>query len=131
MIKKIKSKINKVRAKVHEHFKSKHRSSRWDETRDRHIEKNPICIACGHTDALQVHHVVPFQVSPSKELDYDNLITLCMGQNDCHLHIGHGGSFRYYNPDVLEDAKTFLLAPTESIRNSLIQQIRKKRTRER
>jgi hypothetical protein len=54
---------------------------------------------------------MPFHLDPNKELDTTNLITLCMGEKECHLHIGHGGSFRQYNPNVRTDAATVLAHP--------------------
>jgi hypothetical protein len=46
-------------------------------------------------------------LAPHLELDIENLVTLCMGDYDCHLKLGHGGSFRCYNPRVREDAVAF------------------------
>jgi len=61
---------------------------------------------------LQVHHVVPFSIAAGLELDPTNLLTLCMGEFDCHLKLGHGGSFRYYNPHVREIAAEFMSGST-------------------
>jgi len=92
------------------------RSSRWDETRDKFIETNPVCAACGSTDRLQVHHILPFRVRPDLELVESNLIVLCMGENECHLMIGHGGSFRSYNPNVEERCRQYATAKDASKR---------------
>lgn len=129
ILKKIRSRVNKVRSKIHEHFKSRHRSSHWDDVRDSYLTINAQCEACGSSKSLQVHHIVPFHVDPSKELDLSNLLTLCMDEHDCHLAIGHGGSFRHYNPDVREDVKKFLLL-SKVEREKLINEIRKKRVRD-
>ena len=66
---------------------------------------------------------------PELELDPNNLITLCMGENSCHLDIGHGGSFRAYNQDVLDDAEKFriILKDKPSEKYSLIKEIKLKR----
>ena len=45
------------------------RSSGWRSVRNEHIENNPTCAACGRRDGLEVHHIVPYHVDPSKELD--------------------------------------------------------------
>lgn len=54
---------------------------------------------------------MPFNLDPSLELDPSNLITLCMGEKECHLHIGHGGSFKQYCPEVRKYAATVLAHP--------------------
>ena len=58
------------------------RSSQWPKIRKKHIEKQPCCMACGSCKKPEVHHIVPVHVDPSKELDPDNLITLC--DKYCH-----------------------------------------------
>lgn len=82
---------------------AKGRSKRWRALERRHLRVEPFCQACGTTDNLQVHHIKPFHDFPALELDPENLITLCMSANECHLRIGHGGSFEYYNPNVRAD----------------------------
>lgn len=100
------------------------RSSEWPAVRNAYLKEHPECAACGRTGrGLQVHHVVPFHLDGNgdedgdgiiNELDSDNLITLCTGDTcNCHLWIGHAGSFKTYNPNVREDAKRF----REMIRN--------------
>jgi hypothetical protein len=56
--------------------------------------------------SVEVHHVVPFEVDRSRERDETNLVTMDegLGGFECHLRIGHGGSFHYYNPYVRTDA---------------------------
>jgi hypothetical protein len=51
---------------------------------------------------------MPFHVNPHLELDENNLITLCMDENECHLEIGHGDSWKCYNPHVEKDAKRYM-----------------------
>jgi hypothetical protein len=36
-----------------------------------------------------------------------------MGLKDCHLVIGHGGAFSYYNPNVIRDARQTFHRPQE------------------
>jgi hypothetical protein len=84
------------------------RSGKWATVRKHFLEANPTCAVCGGTDRLEVHHIFPFHLDPEKELDPTNLITLCEGQRfglNCHLLMGHLGSFRDVNPDVTSDAK--------------------------
>jgi hypothetical protein len=78
---------------------------------------------------LQVHHIVPFSVAPDLELEVSNLLTLCMGDFDCHLRLGHGGSFRCYNPRVIEDAAEFREA-TLSGRLVVLSEARRRRRRD-
>ena len=87
----------------------KKRSSRWRAVRAAFLINNNSCAACGQTDHLQVHHIIPFNIDPSKELDESNLITLCEDEYDCHRIIGHTGNFKKANPSVREDAAKELL----------------------
>jgi 5-methylcytosine-specific restriction endonuclease McrA len=82
------------------------RSSRWPSLRKSYLETNNSCAACGCTEFLEVHHIEPFHENPSLELEASNLITLCdkPGKDNCHLEIGHLGSFKSKNPNVREDA---------------------------
>lgn len=80
------------------------RSPEWREVRAAYIALHPVCEACGTKDDLNVHHVIPFSTDAGKELDPQNLITLCAGRRHCHLRIGHSFNFQCYNPHVREDA---------------------------
>lgn len=111
MIKKIKQTVTKIQAAARELKKSHLRSPEWDSVRDAHLEKFEECAACGSKKSLQVHHIKPFHLYPELELDPANLVTLCMDEWDCHLDLGHGGSFKAYNPEVLRDAKEFRSTP--------------------
>jgi hypothetical protein len=57
--------------------------------------------------------MVPFNIAPALELDVRNLITLYMSKNECHLAIGHGGSYTMYNPTVEMDAMDALAHPED------------------
>lgn len=87
------------------------RARGWPNLRAKHLQVHPECLACGQRDRLQVHHVVPFSVDPSKEMDPENLVTLCTdgpGNCNCHLIFGHLGDFRSRgNPNVRRDAARF------------------------
>lgn len=82
------------------------RSSGWSKLRKQHLKDHPLCICCLGSKDLEVHHVVPFNDDPSKELDPTNLVTLCDQKNkSCHRLIGHFGNWQWTNPYVLEDAE--------------------------
>ena len=82
------------------------RSSKWPTVRKHFLETNISCSACGWTQDLEVHHIIPFHVDPSLELNPSNFIVLCdkLGKDNCHLAIGHLGNFKQENPMVKEDA---------------------------
>lgn len=90
-----------ARSVVREAVKTLTRSGEWPRVRDAHLERFPRCAACGGTARAQVHHKRPFHIQPELELDPQNLLTLCMGPNECHLRIGHGDNFRAYYPGVV------------------------------
>lgn len=83
------------------------RNSKWPAARKKHLKAKPACEACGASTELEVHHMKPFHLHPTLELDPTNLITLCM-ENDCHLYVGHGDNFKAYNPNVIEDSAKVL-----------------------
>lgn len=76
------------------------RDPRWREVRAEHIQKEPVCQACGKDIKLDVHHIIPVGIDKTKELDSDNLITLC--NQPCHLVFGHFMSYYCYNGAVRE-----------------------------
>lgn len=87
------------------------RSSQWRKVRKQVIDKHPFCAACGGVSKLEVHHIVPFHMDPSRELDPSNLIVLCEsgdGGVTCHLHYGHLGNYKHTNPAVASDADIWL-----------------------
>jgi len=88
------------------------RSSHWPTVRKHFLKSNPTCAACGSNKHLNVHHVMPFHDDPAKELDLNNLITLCMDEHECHLKLGHGDDFKAYNPDIRTIAESVLKDPT-------------------
>lgn len=74
------------------------RSSQWRKVRAEHLKKEPFCQACGRRANLEVHHIIPVSFCPHKELDPENLMTLC--GNPCHFVFGHLMSYNCYNKDV-------------------------------
>ena len=85
------------------------RSGHWRSVRAAHLLTHPACAACGGTDHLECHHIVPFHVDSSRELDPSNIIVLCEhpSHND-HLIFGHFLNFKHWNPNVVHDAIRFL-----------------------
>jgi hypothetical protein len=82
------------------------RSPSWNKVRNEHIRKYPKCAACGKTKNLEVHHIVPYKIDKTKELDINNLITLC--GDHCHFVFGHLMDWKSYNPNIKEDAEQYL-----------------------
>lgn len=81
------------------------RSSKWHTVRAHHVAQHPICAACGRSKSLEVHHIMPYHLDKSLELEPSNLLTLCESPDTkCHLEIGHLGSWKKFNPDVVTQA---------------------------
>ena len=88
------------------------RSAQWPHVRDVHLITHNRCACCGGTAKLRVHHIEPFHACPDKELDPNNLITLCEAKRygvNCHLLIGHLGNWRKFNPLARMDAARWKL----------------------
>ena len=81
------------------------RSPKWSAVRRAFVRANPHCASCGITRELEVHHIIPFHIEPARELDTENLMTLC---NDCHLYIGHLKDWTRHNPPAPDDAALML-----------------------
>lgn len=96
--------FNRAYSVVREFKKTLTRSPLWRSIRKQHLKEFGYCQACGSKSGLQVHHIIPFHMNPSLELLDSNLISLCMSQNECHLKLGHGDSWKSYNPNVFQDA---------------------------
>lgn len=77
------------------------RSPKWRAVEQAHLRREPDCRVCRTMHKLQVHHVVPVHVDPSRELDDTNLITLCEPH---HLLFGHLMLWRSWNAYVRLDA---------------------------
>jgi len=77
----------------------------WREFEEKYWKKYPerkYCHACGEKKRVELHHIIPRHVDPSKIFDEDNLIPLC---RCCHFRIGHLCNWEDYNPNVKEDAE--------------------------
>lgn len=95
---------------VSEYSEAAERSSKWHAVRDAYFAEHSACEACGISGAdadLEVHHILDFRLYPERELDADNLITLC-NKHCCHMMIGHLGYHKAFNPCVREDAARHL-----------------------
>ena len=85
------------------------RSNRWPSVRANHLQRQPVCQACGGKKKLQVHHMRPFEYHPDLDLTESNLITLCEDPSrNCHFHHGHALDWKAFNPHVAQDARQFL-----------------------
>ena len=92
------------------------RSGHWPTVRAAYLKDHPVCAVCGGTEKLEVHHQKPFHTHPDLELDPTNFITLCEANKDgfdCHLAVGHLGSFKSWNVNVIFDASCW----NEKIKN--------------
>lgn len=99
------------------------RSSHWRTIEKRQKELFPVCAACGSNKNIQIHHKKSFKLDADLELHdgtatppatppadgKSNFISLCMSKYECHLRLGHGGSFKGggYNPNIEKDAEAF------------------------
>ena len=89
------------------------RSGKWRKVRDDYFREHPQCAfaGCKCKGPFNVHHLVPFHLDPSKELDPDNLVTVCAGGTDDeghespnhHLWVCHQGDFKDFNPRAKTD----------------------------
>lgn len=114
--------FDKILYKIHDILVSRRRSSKWESVQKKFLKNNFYCAACGATNKLNVHHILPFHVYPEYELKEENLITLCMSENKCHFLVGHGSSWKAYNPDVRTHARKLL--NNECNKKNLIKKIK-------
>lgn len=81
------------------------RSPKWSTVRKQHLKENPSCKACGKSKNVEVHHIEPVHLCPDKELDRDNLVTLCA--DPCHIVFGHFLDFKSWNINVIKDCEVY------------------------
>lgn len=81
------------------------RSPKWKKIRQQHLSDNPCCAVCGSCNKPEVHHIIPVHIDKDKELELDNLITLC--DKYCHFIFGHLMSWQSHNQNIISDAKFF------------------------
>lgn len=82
------------------------RSPGWSKIRKQYLKNNPNCAACGRNKKLEVHHIVPVHLDPSRELDIENLITLC--DDPCHFVFGHLMDYQSWNEEIISDCEKYL-----------------------
>ena len=67
------------------------------------------CACCSNKKKIHVHHIKPRHCYPALALVMSNLIALCA---DCHLRIGHLGSYFNYNA-AIEDVAMYVRKHSE------------------
>lgn len=72
------------------------RAKGWRRFREANIEN--YCRYCDSFVLLELHHIIPFNVAPEKELDKDNVVTLCRW---CHFKLGHFCDWWSWNENIL------------------------------
>lgn len=81
----------------------------WSDFEKKYWKEHPeekYCHMCGETKNVELHHIIPRHVDPSKILDENNLIPLC---RECHFRFGHFCNFeKYYNKDIVKMCKYVL-----------------------
>lgn len=77
-------------------------SSKWSRVRKRHLKYEPRCAVCGTIKNLDVHHIIPMHIDPSRRYDPDNLITLCRKH---HYEWGHLNNWRRWNPLIRQQVE--------------------------
>lgn len=114
--------ISQVRTKVRNLVNRVTRPSAVTEAQHAHLKAYPRCVSCGSLQGGQAHHILPYHKYPDLAADPKNFITLCenVGGLECHLHIGHGGGFKTYNPYVVADAYAFRVAVSDPQRRDSI-----------
>lgn len=71
----------------------------WRKESRAFLAENPTCWVTGRPAAI-VHHIVPFWLDPSLELEWYNFAPFADQQ--VHLFAGHGGNWRCYRPRLRE-----------------------------
>jgi len=80
----------------------------WSKFEKNYVKSNSVCLACGATTSLEVHHKIPYAMRPDLEFEPTNLVTLCMSTNKCHFRLGHGSYWSAFTPSInldLQDIK--------------------------
>jgi predicted restriction endonuclease len=80
------------------------RSPGWRNVRNKFVKNNPRCSACGSKNNLEVHHITPYHIDPSLELEHSNLIVLCRNH---HYTFGHFCDWTSWNKDVQTDVVVY------------------------
>jgi len=113
MVVSMQSKKKQITLKVGSRKPKIERAKRWPTVRKHHIQRQPQCQACGSKEKLEVHHIIPVHIDPSRELDPNNLLTLCENPSTgfCHYIFGHLSlSWWKYDPNVVSNTSSHHLA---------------------
>lgn len=102
------------------------RSPHWPAVRRAWLKTHPHCAnpRCLSVEKIEVHHRQPYHLYPNLELNPTNFVTLCMSANECHLRVGHGGSWRAYNPDIDGTLKKLDAANTAIAQDAVLAAVR-------
>jgi hypothetical protein len=87
------------------------RDPKW-EKQSREFLVGKSCVVCGGP-ATQTHHIFCVHLFPQLEMVQKFWRPVCtsgFGGLNCHLEVAHGGNFRWYNPQLDDDAAEFLKA---------------------
>ena len=87
------------------------RSPKWNYKKKEFEQSNPKqCAVCGHTK-VALHHILPFHIDSSVELEDNNLIWLCEGfmTRNHHFEFGHLQNWKSWNEEVKLDAEIWRL----------------------
>jgi 5-methylcytosine-specific restriction endonuclease McrA len=83
------------------------RSPKWPALEKKWLKEHPTCAVCGSDNkrgTLAVHHIIPFHIDPTRELDETNLMTLCENKSRiCHFVFGHLYNWKLYNKTIETD----------------------------
>lgn len=91
------------------------RSPKWRAVAREHLKNNPLCAACGTSENVVPHHIIPVHEDASRELDPANLVTLCNSNGTgCHFFLGHLQDWKLCNPSVIEDARAYKVRFSEA-----------------
>ncbi len=92
--------------KYYKIYKKKHKENYedikelWEKFEKEYWEKHrneKFCHICGEKKRVELHHIVPRHIDPSRIFDESNLIPLCRA---CHFRWGHLNDWDSYNPII-------------------------------
>lgn len=107
MLNKITQLFSNLKQKLDYYQVTRGRNEEWSRVRNEFIQENgAFCQVCLKTTKLNVHHIIPFHIDPTLELDKSNLIVLCTNDAvNCHYLYGHLLDWKSYNPTCRDDVQ--------------------------
>ncbi len=82
-------------------FTASPRHPKWPAAARRFLKRNPLCMFCGGTKEVVVHHAIPFHIRPDLEMDESLWRPCCeLAGVNCHLQIAHLGDWRLWRKDL-------------------------------